>query len=80
AQHKYHTFCAALFSTCLELLAGGCGGSCELELDGAGGCTDVAGCAAEEELAGCSVEVGASEEEGALFEVELDEVSASFVE
>ena len=52
---------------------------CELELEGSGGCSDVAGCSAEEELAGCSVD-GASEEEGALSEPELDELSASFVE
>lgn len=71
---------AALFSSGLELLSGGCGGSCELELEGSGGCSDVAGCSAEEELAGCSVDGGASEEEGALSELELDELSASFVE
>ena len=73
AHHEPRTFYAALFS-------GGCGGSCELELDGSGGCSDVAGCSAEEELAGCSVDGGASEEEGALSELELDELSASFVE
>ncbi|MGH2311340.1 hypothetical protein ACQ10P_16265, partial [Enterococcus faecalis] len=59
---------------------GGCGGSCELELVGSGGCSDVAGCSAEEEPAGCSLDGGASEEEGALSELQVDELSASFVE
>ena len=66
AHGEPRTFYAALFSSGLELLSGGC--------------SDVAGCSAEEELAGCSVEGGASEEEGALSELELDELSASFVE
>ncbi|MGH2245819.1 hypothetical protein, partial [Enterococcus faecalis] len=38
------------------------------------------GCSAEEELVGCSVDGGASEEEGTLSELELDELSASFVQ
>ena len=34
AHHEPRTFYAALFSSGLELLSGGCGGSCGLELVG----------------------------------------------
>ncbi|MGH2096058.1 hypothetical protein ACQ10O_13605, partial [Enterococcus faecalis] len=53
AHGEPRTFYAALFSSGLELLSGGCCSSCELEHDGSGVCSDVAGCSAEEELAGC---------------------------
>lgn len=79
----YYEFCifyVVLFLFGLELFLGGCGGFCELEFDGLGGCFDVVGCFVEEEFVGCLVDGGVLEEEGVFFELEFDEFFVFFVE